>query len=159
MTSPKASPKTSPKKKQDCEHKTKQQLALEANPLHFRRNEFVAVRNEMGSIFNVLLLFPAYVNIAYKKCTCLCVIVADGFYLCRLCQNIYENTKRTKIQWLNEREDEPGVYDVEWVDFLNDDYSAIICYVRMFKVELVDFRITQSHHVVLMLLRKRVFCS
>ena len=60
----------------------------------------------------------------------------DGFYLCRLCQNVHENTKRTKIQWLNERDGERGVFDVEWVDFI-DDYSCFICYVRMTKVDQI----------------------
>ena len=32
-----------------CTHKTKKQQALEANPLHFKRGEFVAVRNESGA--------------------------------------------------------------------------------------------------------------
>ena len=34
----------------DCKHKTKKQEEREKNPIHFLRGEYVAVRNESGTL-------------------------------------------------------------------------------------------------------------
>ena len=57
-----------------------------------------------------------------------------GYYICRLCQNIYEKTKKVKVYWLNEKPDEADVYTFEYVEWLGSDYSCIICYIKMKKV-------------------------
>ncbi|XP_076308551.1 LOW QUALITY PROTEIN: poly [ADP-ribose] polymerase tankyrase-like [Tachypleus tridentatus] len=65
----------------------------------FRKGEFLAVRNENG-----------------------------GFFICRAFQNVCKNTKKFKIQWLN-NEKNANVYTPDFFDFTN--FECILTNVRM----------------------------
>jgi hypothetical protein len=66
-------------------------------PILFKPKSFLAVRNEEGT-----------------------------FFLCQACQTVYEDSKKCKIQWMEDLGDNKYKFgQVDWVDPL-----AIICKVR-----------------------------
>ena len=63
---------------------------------------------------------------------------AGGFYLCRLCQNVYEKTSKIKVYWMNELANRPGVYEWEYVEWLHGNFTTIITDVKVKKVRVID---------------------
>ena len=63
--------------------------------------------------------------------------LSGSFYLCKTIQNVFDNTRKFRIQWLDLIEP-PDVYKLDFVD--NTDADCILTNVKMEKVVKDTYR-------------------
>ncbi|KAL3874859.1 hypothetical protein ACJMK2_037816 [Sinanodonta woodiana] len=78
-------------------------------------------------------------TLLYKKGLFLAVRGDEGsFYLCKTNQNVFNNTKRFKIQWLD-LEQAPDMYKIDFMD--STDIECVLSNVKMERVSRDSFRL------------------
>lgn len=72
---------------------------------------------------------------------CVCFHFAGSFYLCRTQQNVFQNTKHFKIQWLD-KDEKSDVYKFDFLD--HTEIECVLTNVRMERVARETYELPEA---------------